>query len=266
MILVTGGTGVLGRELVPRLLAGGSQVRVLSRRPRRDGDAPGAGWVVGDLSTGAGLAAALRGVDVVVHCASNPRRPRGDLAAARHLIDAARAAGSPHLVYASIVGVDRVPLGYYRVKLAVERLAEDSGLPWTVLRATQFHDLIGYLLQSLARLPVLPVPAGVSFQPVDAGEVAARLAALAVGPPAGRAADFGGPLVQPAADLGRAWLRAAGQRRRLLPVRLPGRVFRGYAEGGHLAPSHAEGRIRFEDFLREHISPSVPLRSYDRQR
>ena len=84
---------------------------------------------------------------MVVHCASNPRRPRQDLAAARNLIAAARRAGSPHVIFMSIVGVDRVPYGYYQVKLEVERLIEQSGLPWTVLRATQFHDLLCYIFQ-----------------------------------------------------------------------------------------------------------------------
>jgi uncharacterized protein YbjT (DUF2867 family) len=265
-ILVTGGTGALGRELVPRLLAAGAGVRVLSRRSRRDGDPAGAGWVIGDLGTGAGLAPATRDADVIVHCASDPRKPRTDLAAAGNLIAAARASGNPHLVYVSIVGVDRVPLGYYRVKLEVERLAENSGLPWTILRATQFHDLICYLFQQISRLPAVLVPAGVSFQPVDTGEVAARLAGLALGEPRGRAADLGGPLVQPAAELAREYLRAAGLHRRLVGVRLPGRAFRGFAAGGHLAPSHADGRITFAEFLRDHVSPSNRSGPYGRLR
>ncbi|HEX4059561.1 MAG TPA: NAD(P)H-binding protein [Streptosporangiaceae bacterium] len=290
-ILVTGGTGALGREMVARLRAGGRDVRVLSRHPRptsagAPGEAgarggagargeasgpgeaggPGQDWAVGDLKAGTGLGAALADVDVIVHCASNPRRPRDDLAAAGHLIDAARQHGRPHLVYVSIVGVDQVPVGYYGVKLEVERLVERSGLPWTILRATQFHDLLCYLFQWAAKLPVLMVPAGVSFQPVGTRDVAARLAGLAAGEPAERAADFGGPLVQPTGELAQAWLRATGRRRQVLPVRLPGRVIRGYAAGGHLAPAQADGRITFADFLREHVSPSPRSRPYGRLR
>jgi uncharacterized protein YbjT (DUF2867 family) len=263
-ILVTGGTGTLGRQLVPRLLAAGSDVRVLSRRPRRGGDPAAADWAVGDLGTGSGLACAVRGAAVIVHCASDFRRPRRDLPAARNLIAAASAAGGPHLVYVSIVGVDRVPIGYYRVKLEVERLVRNSGLPWTIQRVTQFHDLLCYIFQLLAKLPVMPVPAGVSGQPADAGEVAARLAGLAAGEPAGRAADFGGPRVQPMADLARAWLDATGLRRRMLPVRLPGQAFRAAAAGGLLAPAHADGRIGFEEYLREHVSPAARSAPYGR--
>jgi uncharacterized protein YbjT (DUF2867 family) len=261
-ITVTGGTGALGRDVVPRLLAAGSDVRVLSRRPRRAGDPAEVSWATGDLRTGAGLSEAVRDAAVIVHCASDPRRPRGDLAAARNLIGAAKAAGKPHLVYVSIVGVDQVPFGYYQIKLEVERLVAESGLPWTVLRATQFHDLICYLLQWAAKLPVLMLPAGVSFQPVDTRDVAARLSELALSDPAGRADDFGGPQVRPVADLARAWLTATGRRRRVLSVRFPGKVFRGYAAGGHLTPGHADGRITFEDFLDSYVSRTARSAPY----
>src|SRR5215469_10681349 len=212
-ILVTGSTGTLGRALVPRLATAGHEVRAFSRRPRPPATsfpAPGDGsaaalppplpqaWATGDLRANAGLDEALAGIEVVVHCAS---AQRGDQAAAQNLIAAARRAGAPHLVYISIVGVDRVPMGYYRAKLAVERMIEDSGLPWTILRATQFHELILRGCEALARLPVLLVPAASSFQPVSAGEVAGRLACLAGQPPAGRVPDMGGPQVRSSGDL-----------------------------------------------------------------
>jgi uncharacterized protein YbjT (DUF2867 family) len=246
LALVTGGTGTLGRELVPRLAAQGRPVRVLSRRPppARRGSAD---WATGDLKTGRGIDAAVAGADVIVHCATG----LGDVGAARHLIESARRAGSPHLVYISIVGVDRIPFGYYKSKLQVERLVEDSGLPWTVLRATQFHQLILRGCEALAHLPVLPVPAGTSFQPIEAGEVAARLAELATGPAAGRVADMGGPEIRGAASLALSYLAARGRDRPVVPVRLPGAVFAGYRRGDHLAPDCAVGRVTFEEFLAE---------------
>jgi uncharacterized protein YbjT (DUF2867 family) len=248
-ILVTGGTGTLGRSVVQQLLAAGHEVRALSRRPHPPG---AAGGFVGDLTTGAGLDQALAGAGTIVHCASDPRRhSQVDLGGSRNLIEAARRAGDPHLVYISIVGVDRVPSGYYRTKLEVERMVEASSLPWTILRATQFHDLIFLALEWLARLPVLPVPAGFSFQPIDAGEVAAELAALAAGEPRGRAPDMGGPEVRGASDLARTYLRARHRRRPVLPLYLPGSVAAGFRRGGHLAPDRACGRRTWEDFLAE---------------
>ncbi|WP_432141868.1 SDR family oxidoreductase [Streptomyces sp. bgisy084] len=250
-ILVTGGTGTLGRPLVHRLLDDGHDVRSLSRRPHTGMERPRPRSYAVDLRDGTGLPEALAGVDTVVHCASAPAG--GDMEAAGRLVQAAKAAGVPHLVYISIVGVDRVPLGYYRTKLAVERLIEDSGIGWTVLRTTQFHDLVLQLIKAGARSPVLPVPAGVRVQPVDVREVAARLAELAAAPPAGRVPDLGGPEVLTARDLVRSTLEAGGRRRLLLPLWLPGPTTAALRRGGNLTPEHAEGRRTYAEFLSERV-------------
>ncbi|MGW7059444.1 SDR family oxidoreductase [Streptomyces sp. NPDC054904] len=238
-ILVTGGTGNLGALVVERLRDRGHEVRVLSRHAR---DFPV------DLRDGKGLDAAMAGVEVVVHCASSPRG--GDGTAARHLIAAARRAGRvTNLVYISIVGVDEVPLGYYRSKLAVERLLEASGLGVTILRTTQFHDLVAQLVDAAAKLPVVVLPRGVRVQPISAAEVADRLAELAVPLPAGRVPDMGGPEVRGLAELGRARLTATGRRRRVVTVPLAGRTYAAFRDGGNLAPAHAVGRTTFAEYL-----------------
>lgn len=159
------------------------------------------------------------------------------------------------MLYISIVGIDRVPLGYYRGKLRAERLIESSGVPYTILRATQFHDLLRVLFAWSSKPPVMPVPA-VRFQPVDAAEVAARLAELAGGEPVGRARDMGGPQVREAADLAKAYPAADGRRRRLATVRLPGRTFDAYRRGQHLAPDQPSGTTTFERYLAEHPRPA----------
>lgn len=115
----------------------------------------------------------------------------------------------------------------------MERLVEKSGLPWTIQRVTQFHDLLARLFGALARSPVLPVPAGTSVQPVDVHDVADRLVHLTAGSAAGRAPDLGGPQIRPMADLARVWLAAMGRRRAVLSVRLPGAAARGYRSGTH---------------------------------
>jgi uncharacterized protein YbjT (DUF2867 family) len=242
-VLVAGGTGTLGQVVVDQLLASGADVRILSRgrRRRRRGDVE---HVRGDLRTGQGLDVAVSGVDTIVQCAEH----------VHHLVAAAKQAASPHLLYTSIVGIDRVPLGLYRRKLADEQLIAASGLPWTVLRATQFHDLIAVLFRVLAKPPVLALPAGWSFQPVDVREVGDRLARLALREPVGRAPDFGGPQVRAISDLARSYLAMVGKRRPILPVWLPGRVFRAYRAGAHLAPEHADGAITFEQYLAEQLA------------
>lgn len=241
-ILVTGGTGVLGRPLTERLRAAGHEVRVLSRRTQP--------YAVDLVAGGSGLDTAVAGVDTIVHCATSQHRGDDERAAA-HLIAAARRAGVRHLVYISIVGVDRVPYGYYRSKLAVERLVEGSGLGWTILRATQFHDLLVLLFQTLAKPPVMMLPAGVSDQPVAVTEVAARLAELASGAPAGRVEDLGGPEVLTLPQLARAYLAATGRRRPLLNVPLFGRAYQAFRAGHHLAPGRAVGRGTFGEYVGE---------------
>lgn len=248
VILVTGGTGTLGREVVRRLLEDEHEVRVLSRRGRAEGERLPVEWVRGDLRTGGGLGPALSGTDAVVHCAT--ANGSGDVAMTRRLAEAARAAGAPHLVYISIVGADRVPgFPYYRAKLECERIVAESGLPWTVLRTTQFHGLITRLVAAQRRLPVvLTLGGGVRLQPVAEREAGERLAELAVGEPAGRVADLAGPEIRTARDLTRAAARAAGTRRSVVPLRLPGKAFRAVREGALLAPDRAVGRIAFDDF------------------
>ncbi len=240
-ILVTGGTGTLGVLVVDRLRNAGHQVRALSRHAP---DYPV------DLADGSGLDAATAGAEVIVHCASNTRGGgKDDETAARHLIDAARRAGTvTNIVYISIVGVDVVPLGYYRTKLKVERLLEASGLGLTILRTTQFHDLVAQLVDTAAKLPLVPVPSGVRVQPIAVGEVADRLAELAVPTPSGRVPDMGGPEIHTLPDLARTYLTATNRHRRVIPLPLAGKAYAGFKRGGNLTPSHAVGRLTFAQF------------------
>jgi uncharacterized protein YbjT (DUF2867 family) len=252
-ILVTGGTGTLGQLIVRRLRDAGYGVRVLSRRHREAAD--GIEFVTGDLATGEGIEPAVDGAGTIVHCAGSPR---GDEDKARNLVRAASWAGAEHLVYISVVGADCIPIGsrvdramfgYFGTKLAAERIVADFGLPFTTLRATQFHDLILTVAQQMAKLPVIPVPAGFRIQPVDAGEVAARLVELALGEPAGLVPDMGGPRVYGAAELLGGYLRATGRHRPMVAVRLPGKAAKAFRAGANLAPERAVGQRTWEDFL-----------------
>ena len=256
-ILVTGGTGTLGRLVVRQLHDAGRKVRVLSRHDREAGE--GIGYVTGDLATGEGVQTAVDGAEIVVHCAGSNK---GDEDKARNLVRAAARAGTRHLVYISVVGADRVPVvsgtdramfGYFASKLAAERVVTGSGLPWTTLRATQFHDLILMVAQQMTKLPLIPVPAGFRFQPVDAGEVAGRLVELALGAPAGLAPDLAGPRVYTVPGLLHPYLRARGKRRPMVPVPVPGKAAHAVRDGANLAPERAVGRRTWEDFLAERV-------------
>jgi len=230
---------------------------VLTRRAQPDTDRADTGrpdgveFMIGDLATGAGVDAAVSGVGVIVHCASSNK---GDADTTRTLVRAAAAQPEPpHLVYISIVGTDLVPFGYTRTKLECDRIVADSGLPWTLLRATQFYDLILGGARPLARLPVVPVPARFPIQPVDSDEVAARLVDLALAEPAGRVPDKGGPEVVTFADLLRSYLRVNQRGRPVVPIPVPG--IRAVSAGGLLVSDHeattesVAGRVTWEEFL-----------------
>lgn len=211
-ILVTGGSGVLGRALLPAL-EGLADVRVLSRHAD-----PRPAFRQGDLQTGAGLAEALRGVDTVLHAASQPSRPRADIEMTGVLLAAAREAGVRHVVYVSIVGCDQVrAFPYYRAKTHSEALVAAGGVPFTVVRATQFHEFVAFMLSRLTRAPLLPLP-GLPLQPIDIHAAAAGVARVALGDPQGRAPDLVGPQVITLPELARTWADATGARTRLVPI------------------------------------------------
>ena len=237
--LVTGATGTLGVPTVATLRAAGHDVRSLSRRS-------GPGLATGDLLTGEGIDAAVAGVDTVVHLATGLRRK--DVVIAQTLLDAARAAGVDHVVLISIVGIEHIPFGYYQDKVAIERLVVESGVPHTILRATQFHAFVEQLFTAQRFSPVVLAPA-FAVQPIAAEEVADRLVELASSAPAGRVPDIGGPAVRPLPELARVWAAARGVRRPVLPARLPGKVFAGYRAGHNLVPGAPFGRRTFQEHL-----------------
>lgn len=247
-ILVTGGTGALGRHVVPRLREAGCDVRVLSRESHEVKD--GIEYATGDLLKGQGIEPAVDGVETILHLAGGPK---GDDEAARNLVKAASRAGVRHLIYISVIGADRVPLGYFRQKLAAEQAVSESGIPWTTLRAAQFQDLLLKVTRSMSKLPVIPVPGGVRFQPVDAGEVAARLLELTLGGPVGPVPELAGPKVYDMADLIRGCLKARGKRRLLMPVRFPGKAGRAYRAGENLSLDAVVGKRTWEDFLADRM-------------
>ncbi|SFU03272.1 Nucleoside-diphosphate-sugar epimerase [Geodermatophilus amargosae] len=248
-VLVTGGTGQLGRRVVRALAADGHTVRILSRSAAAP-PVPDAGVFVADLRTGFGLAEAVAGTSAIVHCATDPRRSRAvDVEGTARLLEAARDAGRPHVVHVSIAGIDRIPTEYYRSKQAAEQAVIRSGLPWTVLRTTQFHPFVLQLLDRLTALPVIPVPRGWRVQSIDVDEVARRLAGAVASGPAGRLPDLGGPEVFSVVDLVRDRLRGTPRRRPVLEVTVPGASAAALRAGANLVPGNPAGGRTWREFL-----------------
>lgn len=251
-VAVIGGTGELGSCVVAELAARGDEVRAVSRRAPAAGKLPaGVAHAAADLTNGDGVAAALEGVELVVEAANDRRRARDVLVdGTLRLLAAGAQAGVRHHVAISIVGCDRVPHPYYKAKVAQERALADGAVPWTLLRATQFHALAADAFVATARFRVLP-RIRVPLQPIDTAVVARRLAALAHDEPAGRVADVAGPQVETLAALADQW--HARQRRRLLPLPLPPRALgKGAHEmaAGHLTdPAAATDGPTFAQWL-----------------
>jgi uncharacterized protein YbjT (DUF2867 family) len=256
-ILVTGGTGDIGRRVVPLLSGAGHEVRVLSRRGGID--APGVHHVIGDTLRGEGLDAAFGGASTVLHLAG---AAKGDDVAARHVIDAAQRAGTRHLVLISVTGAGDVPIGYVRMKAASERILQESAVPHTIVRVAQLHSL---LLPVIAKLAALRVsPADVCLEPIDGDAVAARLAELTLNPPAGRVADVAGPEVLSFAAIVAQYNAARGRHRRVLGMPLPGALGRAYRAGANLAGEPVDRRgPTWREFLAEAVE-AVPQRSRSR--
>jgi uncharacterized protein YbjT (DUF2867 family) len=234
VVAVLGATGTLGRRVVRALADAGHEPIVLSRRKGEGGELERR---VVDVATGFGLEEGLAGAAAVVDAVNDQKQARHVLAQGTpKLIAAAEKAGVGHLLSVSIVGCDRVPIGYYRVKVAQEEAVEAGSVPWTILRATQFHQLLDTMLKRAARSRIAPRGAA-RFQPVDPGIVAARIAELLTAGPSGRAAEVTGPRVETLTGLGAAWREARGKRF-LLPLPVPafGGAGRALAAGALTAP------------------------------
>ncbi|PVG82024.1 3-beta hydroxysteroid dehydrogenase [Nocardioides gansuensis] len=240
-IAVAGGTGVVGRHVVSELEQRAHEPVVLARSTGQD------------LTTGTGIAQALAGVEAVIDVSNlqtlSAKASREFFEkAAHHLLPAEEAAGVRHHVALSIVGIDRVDFGYYLGKRRQEELVLAGPIPATVLRATQFHEFPGQLLDRI-KGPVALVPR-MRSQTVAASEVAAHLVDLAEGPARGMTDEMAGPEVHEMPELARRIVKARGQRRPVVPMPLPGEVGRQMAGDG-LLPRHAgpRGRITFSEWL-----------------
>jgi uncharacterized protein YbjT (DUF2867 family) len=247
-ILVTGGTGTIGAPVTRLLLERGETVRTLTRGGRPA--VPGAEPVLGDLLGVQPLTTAFDGVDTVAHLAMARGRKLAatTLRAAARVVEAAAAAGVGHVVLVSIVGVDRLRgFPYYRAKLAEEELLATSGVPWSVLRATQFHPLLAALFAAPRAVRLVPYPAGVPMQPVDAADVAGPLADLVQTGPSGRVPDVGGPEVRPAGEYAAQWRSARGGV--ALPVPIPGRVGSVLRAGALTVQDRRVGTTTFAQWL-----------------
>ena len=253
-ILVLGATGSLGRSLVRELTSRGHSVRAGSRTDRSADNQENVTWVTVDRETGAGLERAVTGADAVIDAANvrSARRSALDAVLVRGtgtVLDACHAADDVHYVGISIVGIDDINYIYYKAKVRQERVIDAAPGPISLLRATQFHELVDQLLTTAAKLPVMPLPSAMTLQPIDAADVASRLADAAEDRPAGRLPDIAGPQVQTLGELAEQWATARGRRKKVVRIPLPGRTGKALAAGALCAPAHAVRGRTFAQWL-----------------
>jgi len=245
-VLVTGAGGILGRRVVGELARRGYQVVAATTRAGAPERLATIRYVRVDLATGEGIEQATEKVETVVHSASSSIQPREvDLGGLRRLLEVIPAA---HVVFPGIVGCDLIPTPYYRAKTETEELLANSQSPWTILRATQFHQLIWHWYSAPSRNPFLFAPGHTRYQVIDPMEVARRLVDLVEAGPQGRVADMGGPFAYEATDLARSVLSAIGSKRRIVTYNKPGIVGAALRAGANLTPNRAEGQT-WNDFV-----------------
>ena len=201
----------------------------------------------------------ITGVEAIIHCATEPKRVQvADVEGTRQLLEAASGA-APHLIYPSIVGMDRSAYPYYQAKLAVEQLIEQGPLPWSVLRATQFHSYVAWLIQSFGADTgdEIVIPDGMRFQSVDVREVAAQLLALVEHGPTGRVADMGGPEILAFDTMAATYLRIRGHSTTIRSANLSGDQYDVFRSGVNLTPNHAQGVVTWDSWLRRRFAPDA---------
>ena len=263
-VLVTGGTGHLGRDLLPRL-KGSYRVRVLARSPGSD---PDVDWIRGDLATGEGIAEAVAGSQTVIHAATlSPAARRGyfvpkdlwtspaevERDGTARLLEQAAAAGVGHMIYVSIVGIDKPRVPYLRRKLEAEYLVRQGPIPWSIARATQFHWLLDRMLNKMAQLPMVPLP-DVKVEPVDTADFADYLAGSIGNAPLGRLADFGGPEVLSFSEAFDRWRQVRQRPVRTMRIPLPSAISDAAAAMSISDSDSRRGTVTWVDWLGTHTA------------
>lgn len=257
-LLILGGSGVLGSAVVNELRKTTANFLIGSRQPikaaaygpvNQAADGP---WRPVDLLTGEGLGEALAGIDTVLHLASAQGNLKGeakDVVMMRQLLKALKPSKVTHLVYSSIVGVDRVPYRYYQAKLKSETLIQQSPVPYTILRATQLHELVDFALSKLLRFPIGLVPETGLIQPISAQAVAQELLRLTVGQAGQTLKNLGGPQIYTGRTLARLWQQHQQVRKPTLPIPALGATLKSIADGGLTCPAFASPSQTWEAYL-----------------
>lgn len=251
-ILITGGTGTLGQEISKQLLAEGYLVNILSSKEK-----PNATFysniIEGDLTKPSTIAQALESAEIIIHCASNPRNAQVvDLAGTKNLLTCVDKNRCKHFIYISIAGVDKSDYPYYQTKHAVEKMIEASGLPYSILRATQFHDLVLHrIIRVFDQGPGLPIeiPANMRFQSIDKTDVAKCIVELVKNKPTSEVTTIGGPEVLTLESMIEVYLKHLNRLEKIVHITPPMAFHKVFTTGINLCPENAINGITWNQCL-----------------
>jgi uncharacterized protein YbjT (DUF2867 family) len=250
-ILVTGSTGQLGSTLLKQLKSSDYKVKITSRRkPEGIGNFE---WVYSDLSSGEGLEAAIKDVDVIIHAATSPIKNSKMVEVSGFKEFLGKMKHIKHLIYPSIVGIDEIPLKYYKQKYEAEELLKNCSIPHTIVRATQFHNFVENLFISKPLFKRYIVPGNLKFQSVDVCEFASHLIGLVEKNPQGRADDFGGPDIMTLKEMAELKIKINNETNKVLSISLPGKLYQSISEGKNTNSIRKMGKVTFGEYLSNKI-------------
>lgn len=249
-ILVTGGTGTLGRQLVRQLCNKGFEVGILTTRPKADLPS-GARLFTGDLTRFETIEPVVREAAVIIHCASNPRQPAVDVEGTKNILQSIDRRSLRHFLYVSIAGIDRSSYPYYKAKYEVEKMVQSADIPWSILRATQFHDLILHRLiepfDTGEGFP-LKIPKGLQFQSVDVRDVSKRIQQIAMSERLRTIITLCGPEPLTIEDMAETYLDVLGRRDKIEPAEMAGEFYDLFRSNINIT-TWETGKIKWRRFL-----------------
>lgn len=251
-ILVTGSTGQLGSALLNQLKDTDCSVKMTSRRKPKCGE--NFDWVYSDMLSGQGLEEAAKDVDVVIHAATSPMKKTKEIEVLGLSNFLSKLTHIKHFIYPSIVGIEDIPFKYYKYKYEAEKVLKQSFIPYTIVRATQFHGFVDSLFLSKPVFKGYFIPGNIKFQTVDVGEFANHLINLTEKGPQGKTDEFAGPKIMTLREMTDLKIEINNQPNRVYSFSFPGRLYKALLEGKNTNPIQKVGTVTFEDFLRKKMN------------
>lgn len=248
-ILVTGATGNLGKHLCVLLEAAGLEYITTTRNKSMANDKQ----VFLDLKTGEGIIEACQNKKTIFHLASGTKKAnrQTEVDSVKQFMDVAKKNGLEHFIFISIVGIEKVPVKYYKYKVEAENIIKDSGVPYTILRATQFHEFIENMLNGFLKYKIGFLPLKGKNQPVETKLVAQKLLDIYKAGPVNGTVELGGPEVLTFKEMATAWQAYTGKKKIIIPVPPMGKALSAINSGALTNGILTKGSYTWEQYLKQ---------------